>query len=166
MTGAEARPGETYWQAIEPIWETISIYDGPEVFLQQLQSVDRELGLLFAMHWCTSEVRNGGFHQFFHNPTGVLAPEALDGFKTVGLPKFAALLEQAMSFFGPSYPRDRAERMALLDSYAEKDPTPNEPHLEGWNPFRGLDDQFFQALHSDNGGFERRADDFARRLSK
>ncbi|WP_369973953.1 DUF4375 domain-containing protein [Polaromonas sp. SP1] len=30
---------------------------------------------LFAVHWCQSEICNGGFMQFFANSTGVLAPE-------------------------------------------------------------------------------------------
>ena len=85
-TGGE-QPGEIYWRAVDPIWHSISIYDGPRVFLRQFGKVPVHLGLLLAAHWCRSEVFNGGFHQFFSNPTGVLAPEAVSGFKAIGLTK-------------------------------------------------------------------------------
>ena len=70
--------------SLYPIWDAINIYDGPEVFLTTLNHVSREAGLLFAAYFCQTEVCNGGFHQFFFNSTGVLAPEAVDGFTAIG----------------------------------------------------------------------------------
>ena len=58
------RPGERYWAAVVPILDSISIYDGPEIFLSQFTSVQIGPGHLFAAHWCQSEICNGGFHQF------------------------------------------------------------------------------------------------------
>lgn len=168
MAASGSRPGEVYWSVVEPAWGTVSIYDGPEVFLEQFSKVPQDVGRLFAIHWCVSEICNGGFHQFFHNSTGVLAPEALEGFRAVGLPECATLLKQAMAFFGPDYPRDQAVRVSLLDSYAEQDPTPNEFYLHGWDPFRELNGPFYDALGNDddNDRFSQRADEFARRLGK
>lgn len=89
----EEDPGSHYWQAIASIWRTVSVYDGADAFLSQFRKVRPELGHLLASHWCQSEVCNGGFHQFFTNPTGVLAPEAAAGFSAVGMNQCAALVE-------------------------------------------------------------------------
>ncbi len=105
---------DSYWDLVEPVWKKISIYDGPEAFLSQFRSFPAVPGNLFAAHWCQSEVRNGGLHQFFSNSTGVLAPEALSGFQAIGLTEWATILDEAMRFFGPSYPRDRETRIAVL----------------------------------------------------
>jgi hypothetical protein len=153
MMKDDRRPGDMYWSAIEPFWEKISIYDGPSVFLNQLSGVKREIGLLFAAHWCQSEVCNGGFHQFFFNSTGVLAPEAVEGFEAIGMPICASLVEEAMSFFGETYPRERERRIQALDRYERQNP-------EEWDPFRSIDDQFFEELDNENGGFARAADRF------
>jgi hypothetical protein len=150
--------GDEYWLAIEPIWDRISIYDGPAVFLEQFKSVQPELGHLFAAHWCQSEVRNGGFHQFFYNPTGVLAPEAAAGFRAIGLEDCAAVVKEAMSFFGSVYPRDREVRIGLL-------PEGPEDTREEWDPFDELDSRFYDALDGEGDRFERAADDYVRRLA-
>jgi hypothetical protein len=79
------QPGEQYWNAIDPIWDDIDI-DTSESFQRTFQNVPRKLGLLYAAHFCQSEVCNGGFTQFFRNSTGVLAPEAIEGFAAIGQP--------------------------------------------------------------------------------
>jgi hypothetical protein len=63
-----------YWDVVEPYWNQIDIQD-PDIFQHTFQSAPKISGLMFAAHFCQSEVCNGGFHQFFWNSTGVLAPE-------------------------------------------------------------------------------------------
>src|SRR5829696_2343578 len=75
-----------YWQVLEPYWARIDIYNGPEAFLATYGEVPPVVQILFAAHWCESEVSNGGLHQFFMNPTGVLAPEAAQAFRKLGFP--------------------------------------------------------------------------------
>lgn len=104
---------KSYWDVVEPYWEAVDIYADPEEFLRTLAPVPSANALLLAAHWCQSEIRNGGFHQFFTNPTGVLAPEALDGFAAIGRPDLASLLREAMSYFGAPYPRERVVRSPL-----------------------------------------------------
>ena len=99
-----------YWKVVEPFWDLINIYDGPEVFRSTYDSAPKISGLMFAAHFCQSEVCNGGFGQFFSNSTGVLAPEAVEGFRQIGQPQVAAVVESAMELLGPAYPRDRDER--------------------------------------------------------
>jgi hypothetical protein len=45
-----------YWSIVEPVWDAINIYDGPEVFAQTFASAPRASGLLFAAHFC--QLRN------------------------------------------------------------------------------------------------------------
>ncbi|HEY8130684.1 MAG TPA: DUF4375 domain-containing protein [Thermoanaerobaculia bacterium] len=146
------RPGELYWSFIEPIWDLVSIYDGPEVFLSQFAKLPEVQQHLFAAHWCQSEIRNGGHHQFFSNATGVLAPEAVEGFRAIGLSRCADTVGQAMRFFGSTYPREEDVREEALAAFERRDP-------ENWDPFTELDALFFDAIEDD--GFDKAADSYA-----
>jgi Domain of unknown function (DUF4375) len=158
MKRSGKEPGEEYWSFIEPIWDAVSIYDGPDVFLDQFRKVTPEQGHIFAAHWCQSEVCNGGFHQFFRNPTGVLAPEASAGFRAIGLDDCAEILEDAMSFFGANYPREQQKREAILDRI-------QGDTSEEWDPFNHLNDKFYDGLNFKTGRFEKAADDYARQAA-
>lgn len=136
-----------YWDAVEPFWDQINIYDGPDVFRSTYDSAPKIAGLMFAAHFCQSEVCNGGFDQFFWNSTGVLAPEAVEGFRQLGQSQVAALVESAMELLGSPYPRDRDERQERL-SHVPK------PSLGS------LDQRFFSLIESEAGGFEKAADRF------
>jgi hypothetical protein len=145
----EPRPGDLYRSKLEPIWKQVSIYEGETVFSLQFEKVGYPLGNLFAAHWCHSEIRNGGFHQFFYNPTGVLAPEAVRGFHAMEMSENAALLSEAMGLVGTPYPRQWAARQKAL---------PATSH------FRRLDDAFFARLRAAPGEFAAAADAYARTL--
>ena len=142
-------PGVVYWRLVSPIWKEVSIYNGAEKFLTQFSHLPLKSGLLLAAHWCHSEVCNGGFSQFFTNPTGVLAPEALQAFKAIGLNEWANVLEQAMSVFGGSYPREQRDRLKILDSINRKE------------AFHALNDRFFAWNKDDPDAFAKLADKFA-----
>ena len=144
-----------YWDLIEPIWEAVSIYDGGDIFLQQYNSSPEASRNLLAAHWTQSEVRNGGFGQYFSNSTGVLAPEAVVAFRSLGMPKSAAVLEQAMAFFDSPFPRERDEREEALEAAFEASVN------DDYDPFNGIDDSFFDLLDTENGGFEAAADRYA-----
>ena len=150
MTDAQ-QPGECYWAVIEPFWRAVSIYDGPDKFLRQLRVLPPKAGKLFAAHWCQSEVRNGGLHQFFSNCTGVLAPEALAAFQTIGLTEWAAILAEAMQFFGAPYPREQTDRQKQLSGHRGR-------RREEWDPFFVLDERFYSWLHAESDRWERAAD--------
>lgn len=142
-----------YWDIVGPVWNVIDIYEGPEVFQQTYNSVPRESGLMFAAHFCQSDVCSGGFEQFFWNPTGVLAPEAVEGFREIGLPQLAALIESAMEVLGPVYPRDRNERKSRLSRIPEV-------------VFDALDETFFALIKSEEGGFEAAANRYVERMGR
>jgi hypothetical protein len=145
-----------YWAAVEPIWKKVSIYEGPEVFLRQYAASPLTSRVLLAAHWCQSEVNNGGFSQFFGNSTGVLAPEAAQAFEALGMPKVAALVKRAMEFFGPEYLRECGSREDAFEAYVDAHGEDAE------DPFASLDDEFFELIKSEAGGFRASADAYAR----
>lgn len=104
----------SYWDYIESAYDSVSIYQGPKKFDKQFLSWPAPIQHLLAVHWCDSEVCNGGFEQFFFNDTGVLAPYSAIGYKAIGRPDLACLLQEAMSVFGVNYPRRRRARMSRL----------------------------------------------------
>jgi Domain of unknown function (DUF4375) len=138
-----------YWSLVEPVWISLnrSWDDGPEAFLRLFHATPREIGHLYAAHWCQSEVCNGGLHQFFSNTTGLLAPEALEGFRAIGMTEWADILAEAMKFFGSPYPRERAYRNKLLASRSRR-------------PFSDLDERFYK--WSDR--WDEAADSYAERF--
>jgi hypothetical protein len=155
MSRAE-EAGDRYWTLIEPVW--IPLNDtwsrGVSDFLVASRTVPRSVLNLYAAHWCQSEVNNGGFHQFFYNTTGLLAPEAVEGFSAIGLPEWSALLAEAMGYFPVPYPRERAlrlERLPVADG---------RPRAE-WDPFTGLDDRFYESGDAKLLRWELAADEYA-----
>jgi Domain of unknown function (DUF4375) len=144
-----------YWDLVDPIWEKISIYGSPDVFLEQYAASPEASRVLFAAHWCQSEICNGGFEQFFSNSTGILAPEGAEAYRKIGMPQTAALIEKAMSLFGASYPRDRDEREDALEACwgaAEDDES---------GPFGSMDEAFFGLIETEGGGFGVAANAYA-----
>lgn len=141
-----------YWSLVEPVWYPLnrSWDDGREEFLRLFQAIPPEVGHLYAAHWCQSEVCNGGLHQFFSNTTGLLAPEALEGFRAIGLTEWAEILAEAMKFFGSPYPRERADRNDLLASFTRRRDT-----------FCDLDERFYECSDS----WQEAADTYAERVS-
>jgi hypothetical protein len=142
-----------YWSTVEPFWDAINIYEGPEAFRQTFDSAPRVSGLMFAAHFCQSEICNGGFDQFLSNSTGVLAPEAVEGFREIGQLQIATLVESAMDLVGSPYPRDREERQGRLSQVPE-------------GALDALDQKFFALIESEAGGFQGAADRYVKRMGQ
>jgi hypothetical protein len=145
-----------YWTLVEPVWLPLNrTWDnGCEEFLRVFQAIRPEVRDLYAAHWCQSEVCNGGFHQFFSNTTGLLAPEALEGFRAIGLKEWAEILAEAIKFFGSPYPREQADRQDLLARGPGR-------RRDEWDPFCELDKQFYEWTDR----WEDAADSYAARVS-
>lgn len=107
-------PGNLAWSLVEPWWKHINIYRGPAVFRKSLRLVPEEVANLYAVHFCDSEVLNGGFLQFYMNSTGVLATEALRGLRALGLTEAAKVLARTMRRFGKEYSRGKSARWRKL----------------------------------------------------
>lgn len=151
------RQDDNYWVQVAPIWDKVSVHSSPEMFLHQFAAVMPAQGNLYAAHWCYSEVCNGGLHQFFTNPTGVLAPEAAAGFRAINMPACGKIIDNAMGFFGLPYPPGNQDRYHMLADVS------GDTRRE-WDPFHVLDDELSELMETESGGFVAAADAYAARL--
>jgi hypothetical protein len=94
----------------------VKALDSADAYAIWLSQTPRDIALTLAMSSVTGDIRNGGFDQCFWNSFGTAAPEALVVLRSVGLQKYADLLEICIERFGPVFPRERSVRMAALDS--------------------------------------------------
>ena len=104
----------TYPEAFEPYFDKLNFYDGRQVWGASCAGVPRKAVLLYGLHWAHLEIANGGFWQFFFNSSGVLAPEARDGFRAIGMADVADVIQRAMDRLGQPYPFDRERRQEIV----------------------------------------------------
>jgi hypothetical protein len=146
-------PGDLPWSLIEPICKEIDIYEGPEEFARTFARVPKPAGLLYATLFCEQEICNGGFNQFFWNSTGVLAPEAVEGFKAIGQNSIAGIIQEACSLFGDTFPRDRSLRQSKLQTIDRQ-------------LLKSLDKRFYGMINTENDGFATAADRYAAQVGR
>jgi hypothetical protein len=132
---------EDYYKLIEPIWAQINIYEGADVFFSTYSAAQQPAGMLYAVHFAQSEICNGGFNQLFWNSTGILSPEAVQGFQLIGMHKTASFLVTAMEALGTQFPRNREERQKVLKGIPKE-------------KLSRLDRLFYEEIENENGGFE------------
>jgi Domain of unknown function (DUF4375) len=168
----------SYWNLVEPVFSSIDFTDS-ERFAASTAGVPREVVLLYATHFCLSEVHNGGFLQFFWNSTGLIAPEVVDGFVAFGMPQMAALVRTAAAALGSPYPRDRDSRWdALLQASGrsqrdlkrifKKNENLYLAFAEATEPlsYDAMNHQAWDLAKSENGGFQEAATRYARSFSR
>jgi hypothetical protein len=84
----------------------------------QLSFPERVFGLIWELE---SEVNNGGFHQYFWNSTGTLAPHVVDTLKTIGAAAAAGIAQQALAVVGPDIPwSDDATRKTHINQLSSQ----------------------------------------------
>ncbi|MCB9893474.1 MAG: DMP19 family protein [Planctomycetes bacterium] len=106
------------WLVIKEIWQWADFYGYYASFRDQLAELTAGQRAVYATAWLDSEVKNGGFYQFFQNGTGMLGPEALEGFALIGMDDSAEKVRDAFEFYKMEpYPRERDERTARLPNY-------------------------------------------------
>jgi len=166
---------QSYWDILKPNFEAINIYEGRDKFFESCDKVPRLTVLLYATHMCASEVHNGGFLQLFWNNTGIVVPEAIEGYRVMGMPDLANLLESTAKLLGEPYPRDRDGRWdALLRASGrvseevkaifERNDNLYSAFLEATKPlkFDPLDERFWDLAASEAGGYGEAATKYAR----
>jgi Domain of unknown function (DUF4375) len=126
------------WWAVAPAYWTVNIYDTPREYLSGLRKHSEPVQHLLAVHWCMSEVMNGGLQQFFTNSTGIVAPEALAGFQAMKMLKISKPLEGAMTLLGDTYPRNSKLREKAVDRLF------NLPENSNKDPFTRFENPFFK----------------------
>jgi hypothetical protein len=145
---------ESYWKYVEPIWDSVSINNGGDIFVEQFSKLTEKEQVLFASHWAQSEILNGGLGQFFSNSTGVLAPEAAEALIKLGMPISAQAIKNAMLFFGEPYPRGRSLREEAFEEFFKK-------NGETAIPMEEQENIVAEEIEEENGGFEVAANLFA-----
>ncbi|MBW3623229.1 MAG: DMP19 family protein [Armatimonadetes bacterium] len=139
-------PASISWTVIEPLWEAID-FSKPKSIFPILSEVSPGQRALLCVDWCQKEVRNGGFEQFFLNSAGMLANEALKGFKLIQAFSYAELLDRALTVFPEGKaPIGRSIRAKQIKSLSK---------CERENLFGPLEDRFYQLLRSEENDLER-----------
>ncbi len=136
---------EFYWNCIEEAFDTVDFYEGGDAFLAGFRQYPDWIGDLLATHWLLSEFSNGGLMQFFLNSTGMLAPEAIAGFRRMGLPKPADAIGRAVAVFGAEYPREREARNMLLRARAGLKAEDDDQALFKSGIFEPMEELLYQA---------------------
>lgn len=122
--------GEVY-KIIEPLWWTVDIYQGEQIYNEGLKEFTENQKFVFAIEWYLTEVNNGGHGQFFSNSTGIVWRDALNRFQKLGLNENYRILKAAADSIGGNPSLDREEREKQLDKYDED--------------FDTLDNSFYEA---------------------
>lgn len=117
---------------------------------QVREQFDRELEIvsalpegarsIYATWWVEAEVRNGGFNQYFWNSAGQFAAIAAAGFRLIGAPDHARLMERAIAV--------RREDKVRLQKFRNRGTIKAFSESYDDNPLNELDDEFF-GLHED-----------------
>lgn len=118
------------WEVVEPMWWSVSVFDGPLQYERDLQRFSGEQRMLFACLCYVGEVNTGGHEQFYANNVGIVWRDALAGFRTFGEPEAAGILEASAQRLGGDPSLDRSERFAAL--------------LRLRPDFRDLDERFYR----------------------
>ncbi|RTL41588.1 MAG: DUF4375 domain-containing protein [Burkholderiales bacterium] len=118
------------WEVVEPMWWSVSVFDGPQQYERDLQRFSREQRLMFACMCYVGEVNTGGHEQFYANNVGIVWRDALAGFQAFGETEVARILEASVERLGGAPSLDRSERFAYL--------------LRLRPDFRDLDERFYR----------------------
>lgn len=173
-------PGSVAYQGLASDCDSIEIYGSVDEYEASIANVPRESLLVLAALNCDGEVCNGCLRQFFHNTTGIFAPEAVVGFELLGFPECARALREAMALFGVPYPRGRWERHRIIEELefpggdpklvTEYDPDVNAI-LNKWHlvtrkpvvePFATMDELYFSV--ASGGAIGNAADAYVTRM--
>ncbi len=169
-------PVKSWENIVDSIAGKIEATKGPEEYFASIARLPRSHVLLYAIFFAGAEVNNGGFSQLFYNSTGMVAPEAREGFAAIGMPKIAGLFSQAMQIFGAAYPRDPDVRRQAILAAAQrflaepKNDSPGRRRLASAEDvivsdalFRDLSDKYYQLEYVENGGIDKAATSYADR---
>ncbi len=104
---------------INPVWFTADFYESVDVLEETLVRFSLPQRLIWAVLWTSAEICNGGLDQYFSNSTGMIWPEAIEGFEAIGRRDLAEIMSAAVACFPSPPARDRKTRCEALDALAE-----------------------------------------------
>ena len=138
--------GDDYFVVIEPVYYSVSIYDGPARYEADLARFSTEQRLVLAYHWYLSEVNNGGHDQFYYNSTGIVWRDALRAVAVIGPPEMVSIIKESANRLGGNPSLDTEERQEQLE------------RMNG--NFKDLDEELFRVQEQAN--FDDRFSEFIR----
>jgi hypothetical protein len=101
---------------LDPVWYSASFYESVEVLEETLAPFSWPQRLAWAVLWTSAEICNGGLDQYFSNSTGMIWPEAIEGFEAMGRHDLAQIVLEATRKFRSPPARERALRWQGLDA--------------------------------------------------
>jgi hypothetical protein len=105
------------FKIIEPVWWSVSIYDGVKQYNKDLEKFSDPQRYVFAIEWYLSEVNNGGHDQFYFNSTGIVWEDAMKGFQEIGATENYNIIKESADMLGGKPNKDREKRQDELDKY-------------------------------------------------
>ena len=87
------------------------------------------------------EVNNGGFNQFYYNPSGKYANDVLDGLKLIGAEKFEKLVRRANNVYDKEKANISRAQDGTLEGFSESYKN---------NPLNGLDNEFYDLYEEED----------------
>ncbi|MCL2847420.1 MAG: DMP19 family protein [Firmicutes bacterium] len=102
-------------EIIEPVWYSVSIYDGVEKYEKDLGAFSIPQRYVFAIEWYNAEVCNGGHDQFYGNSTGIVWEDVMNGLKTIGAKKHYDIIKKSIKKMGGNPSKDSEEREEKLE---------------------------------------------------
>ena len=82
--------------------------------LRSISGIPEKAVHLFSIHWQHLEIYNGGFWQYFFNSTSESVPEAIAGWRAIGMPEVAGLTEAACALLGEAFPVNKEARRKIV----------------------------------------------------
>ncbi len=108
----ESRPNVV----VQHVWSAVANGDDGAARRRGLSLATAGQRAVYAVMFSSSEICSGGFRQYFWNPTGALAREAVQGFRLIGLLSHADLVLRVLTEHPELDTEDRSARIAALDA--------------------------------------------------
>lgn len=105
------------FRVIEPVWWSVSIYDGEKKYNNDLEKFTKPQRYVTAIEWYLSEVNNGGHDQFYYNSTGIVWEDAMKGFQEIGATENYDIIKESADLLGGNPNKDRERRQDELEKY-------------------------------------------------
>jgi len=103
---------------IEPLWWSVSIYDGETQYEEDLKPFTKPQRYVFAIQWYVAEVNNGGHYQFFDNSTRIVWEDTMREFEAIGAQKNVDIIKGYADRMGGNPSKDREKRQEQLENIA------------------------------------------------
>ena len=105
------------FRVIEPVWWSVSIYDGEKQYNNDLEQFSLPQRYVFAIEWYMAEVNNGGHDQFYYNSTGIVWEDAMKGFQEIGAQENYSIIRGSANAIGGNPNKDREKRQDEMEKY-------------------------------------------------